>query len=96
MLERVTSDRICGMLIQNADGSCRVITDELNVYHPVGMSFRGGHEAVRRGRREYVRTGTRAVEQNDISMRDGTPWTAARGVGYRRCDGGSRMTVRIE
>ena len=58
MLERVTSDRICDLLIQNADGTCRVITDELNVYDPVGLIFKGGHETVLHGRREYVRRGT--------------------------------------
>ena len=58
MMERVTSDRICDLLIQNADGTCRIITDELGVYHPAKYIFKGGHETVQHGRREYVRRGT--------------------------------------
>ena len=58
MMERITSGRIADLLIQNADGSCRVITDELNVYHPVGGIFRGGHEVVNHTRKEYVRFGS--------------------------------------
>ena len=57
MMER-TSARIADLLIQNADGSCRVITDELNVYHPVDRIFRGGHEVVNHTSKEYVRLGT--------------------------------------
>ena len=58
MMDRITSGRIADLLIQNADGSCRVITDELNVYHPVCGIFRGGHEVVNHTRKEYVRFGS--------------------------------------
>ena len=58
MMDRITSDRICDLLIENADGTCRVITDELNVYHPVGLIFKGGHQTVNHHLREYVRRGT--------------------------------------
>jgi transposase-like protein len=65
MMERVTSDRIADFLIENADRSCRVITDEFNVYHPAGTIFSGGHEAVSHHKREYVRKGT-DVHSNTI------------------------------
>jgi len=65
MMERITSGRIADLLIKNADGSCRVITDELNVYHPVGRIFRGGHEVVNHTRKEYVRPGS-DVHSNTI------------------------------
>jgi transposase-like protein len=58
MMERLTSDRVADLLIENADRSCRVISDEFNIYHPVGTIFKGGHEAVKHSDREYVRAGT--------------------------------------
>jgi hypothetical protein len=58
MMERLTSDRIADLLVENADRTCRVITDEFGLYHPLGQVFRGGHETVKHSNREYVRFGT--------------------------------------
>ncbi len=59
ILERLTSDRMIEVLRENADGTCRVITDDLNIYNPLGQVFRlGGHESVTHSQREYKRPGT--------------------------------------
>lgn len=65
MMERVTSETVGNFIAENADLSCRMITDELSVYTKVGRKFEGGHEVVNHGRREYVRTGT-DVHSNSI------------------------------
>jgi hypothetical protein len=44
MMERLTADRIGEVLAENADLSCRLITDELNAYRRPGEAFAGGHE----------------------------------------------------
>jgi hypothetical protein len=58
MMERVTAANIGRFVAENADLSCRMITDELGVYNRVGKAFRGGHETVTHGAGEYVRRGT--------------------------------------
>ena len=58
MMERLTADRIGEVIAENADLTCRLITDDLNLYEPVGKAFKGGHEAVRHSAGEYVRMGT--------------------------------------
>ena len=58
MMERVTSENIGRFVAENADLSCRIITDELAVYNQVGKAFEGGHEVVTHGAKEYVRRGT--------------------------------------
>jgi transposase-like protein len=58
MLERITAQTIGKFIAENADLSCRIITDELNVYKRVGKAFQGGHESVTHGAGEYVRPGT--------------------------------------
>jgi transposase-like protein len=58
MMERLTSDRIGEFLAENADHTCRLITDDYNPYKYVGKKFAGGHESVKHGRGEYVRQGT--------------------------------------
>jgi transposase-like protein len=58
MMERLTSDQIGRMLAENADGSCRVITDEYYAYRRAVAPFTGGHEAVTHSLGEYVRRGT--------------------------------------
>ena len=42
-----------------------MITDDFNMYHPLGMMFRGGHETVTHSKREYARYGT-DVHSNTI------------------------------
>ena len=58
MMERVTSMNISRFIAENADLSCRVITDEAPVYKFVGKFFEGGHEVVTHSAKEYVRKGT--------------------------------------
>jgi transposase-like protein len=58
MMERVTSMNIASFIAENADLSCRVITDEAPVYKFVGKHFEGGHEVVTHSAKEYVRKGT--------------------------------------
>jgi transposase-like protein len=65
MMERLTADRIGEVLAQNADLTCRVITDELNVYPKALLPFRGGHATVTHSAGEYVRHGT-DVHSNTI------------------------------
>jgi transposase-like protein len=57
MMERVTSMNIASFIAENADLSCRVITDA-PVYKFVGKHFEGGHEVVTHSAKEYVRKGT--------------------------------------
>lgn len=58
MLQRVTSDQLGQFIAENADLSCRLITDELPAYKAVGKAFIQGHETVTHAAREYVRAGT--------------------------------------
>jgi len=57
-MERVTSENIGRFVAENADLSCRMIADDLNVYKGVGKFFRGGHEVVTHSTGESVRRGT--------------------------------------
>ncbi len=57
-LERLTADRIGDFIAENADLSCRMITDESNLYTKLGRKFQGGHKVVRHKWRQYVRPGT--------------------------------------
>jgi transposase-like protein len=41
VVDRITSDRLGEVLSENADGSCRLITDEYRAYNPIGATFRG-------------------------------------------------------
>jgi len=65
MMERLTVERLADVLVENADFTCRVITDDFNMYHPLHMMFRGGHETVHHSSREYARYGT-DVHSNTI------------------------------
>jgi transposase-like protein len=58
MMDRLTSDRLSEVLAENADLTCRLITDEYQGYTRVGKAFQGGHETTRHGAFEYVRHGT--------------------------------------
>jgi len=55
MMERLTADRITEVLAENADRTCRLITDELVLYRRPGSAFAGGHEFVTHTLGEYVR-----------------------------------------
>jgi transposase-like protein len=60
VMERLTSERVGEFIVENADHTCRIITDELNTYKKLrlGEYFEGGHETVKHGDKEYVRKGT--------------------------------------
>jgi len=58
MLQRVTADQLGQFIAENADLSCRLITDELPAYKQVGKAFILGHETVTHRTGEYVRAGT--------------------------------------
>jgi len=58
MMQRVTAENIGKFVAENADLTCRMITDDLNVYKDVGCYFQGGHEVVTHSKGEYVRPGT--------------------------------------
>jgi len=65
MMARVTADNIGRFVAENADLSCRIITDEYPAYSKVGKAFEGGHEVVTHSVGEYVRPGT-DVHSNTI------------------------------
>jgi transposase-like protein len=58
VMERITADRVGEVIAENADLTCRIITDEAHFYKGVGRAFDGGHEAVKHSAKEYVRRGT--------------------------------------
>lgn len=55
MFERLTAKTLGKMLIANADGSARLITDEFPSYLGPGTAFKGGHYTVKHSANEYVR-----------------------------------------
>jgi len=65
MMERLTSEQLGSVIAENADLTCRIITDELYQYRPVGAAFLGGHEFVKHSSGEYVKRGT-DVHTNSI------------------------------
>jgi transposase-like protein len=65
MLERVTAENLSKFIAENADLSCRIITDDFNLYRKVGRKFEGGHEVVTHSAGEYVRPGT-DIHSNSI------------------------------
>lgn len=58
MMQRITADTVGEYIAENADLTCRVITDELSVYPKAGRLFQGGHEVIKHSAGEYVRRGT--------------------------------------
>ena len=58
MMDRLTANRLKEVLSENADHTCRLITDEYRGYRAVGKEFAGGHEVVNHSEGEYVRLGT--------------------------------------
>lgn len=55
MMERVTAAKLSQVIRDNADLSCRLMTDESPAYTKIGRKFAGGHGTVKHGAREYVR-----------------------------------------
>jgi hypothetical protein len=58
VMDRLTADRLSQVVAENADLTCRVITDENPSYRPVAGMFEGGHEYVTHSKREYARPGS--------------------------------------
>jgi transposase-like protein len=58
VLPRVTAVHLREFIAENADRSCRLITDDFNAYKGVGVAFEGGHHAVKHSAKQYVRWGT--------------------------------------
>jgi transposase-like protein len=58
LMDRLTSERLADVIAENADLTCRVITDEYPGYARAGRIFRGGHETTKHMAGEYVRPGT--------------------------------------
>lgn len=65
LMDRVTADRLNEVIAENADLTCRLITDEHQGYKRVGGAFKGGHESVNHSIGEYARYGT-DVHSNTI------------------------------
>lgn len=58
LLDRVTADRLGHFIAENADLTCRLITDDHLGYRGVGEAFTGGHESVKHSAWEYAKPGT--------------------------------------
>ena len=65
MLDKVTAENLSNFIAENADLTCRIITDDFNLYRKVGRKFAGGHEVVTHSAGEYVRPGT-DIHSNSI------------------------------
>lgn len=57
-MNRITAGNLKKVIHENADHTCRLITDDLNIYRPIGRTFEGGHGIVRHSAKEYVKAGT--------------------------------------
>ena len=58
VMPRVTAASLGEFVAENADRSCRLITDDAKVYKTVGQAFEGGHKYTRHSHRQYVKPGT--------------------------------------
>lgn len=58
VMQRVTSGTLREFIAENADHSCRLITDDAGFYKSVGTAFEGGHKRVRHKMKQYVKPGT--------------------------------------
>lgn len=58
LLDRITADRLSQHIAENADLTCRLITDDSPAYKRVGQAFEGGHETTLHMAKQYVRPGT--------------------------------------
>lgn len=54
-IERVTGDRVREAIIENAETSGRLMTDEARHYIGVGREFEGGHHYTKHSLGEYLR-----------------------------------------
>ena len=59
MMDRLTAKKIGKVIVENADRTCRVITDDLPTYSfTPAKEFEGGHKVVKHGVRQYAIPGT--------------------------------------
>ena len=58
VMQRITAAGLKEFIAENADRSCRLITDDFNAYKSVGSAFAGGHHPVNHSKKQYVRWGT--------------------------------------
>jgi transposase-like protein len=58
VVPRITAGHLRDFITENADRSCRIITDDFNAYKGVGVAFAGGHHTVKHSAKQYVRWGT--------------------------------------
>jgi transposase-like protein len=58
MMDRLTAERLREVIVENADLTCRIVTDEFPKYRKIGQSFAGGHDVVKHSIGEYARKGT--------------------------------------
>ena len=65
MMDRLTAERLRSVIAENADLTCRIITDEFPRYRPIGKAFEGGHDVVKHSVGEYARKGT-DIHSNSI------------------------------
>jgi transposase-like protein len=54
-VERVSAKALKGAIRENVRKSAAIMTDEFSSYRGLGREFKGGHETVNHGEREYVR-----------------------------------------
>jgi len=55
VVERVSAKALKGAIRENVKKSAAIMTDEFSSYRGLGREFKGGHETVNHGDREYVR-----------------------------------------
>jgi transposase-like protein len=58
VMERLTSETLGNFIAENADLTCRLITDELPTYKGIGKNFAGGHGVVKHRWKQYKKPGT--------------------------------------
>lgn len=58
VMSRITADKLSQFVAENADLTCRLLTDEHQGYVGVGRAFQGGHETTKHSAFQYVRRGT--------------------------------------
>jgi len=54
----LTAERLREVIVENADLTCRIVTDEFPKYRKIGKAFEGGHDVVKHSIGEYSRPGT--------------------------------------
>jgi transposase-like protein len=58
MMDRLTAERLREVIAENADLTCRMITDEFPKYKKIGREFEGGHDVVKHSIGQYAKPGT--------------------------------------